>query len=520
MENEAELELRRVKDDLEDLEMYLQEFNAFLPLAVCTVNPIQVLINVNAAFESVTGYSAHEGVGKNLSDLFLEGETIKNFLDNLQQGEKFAESTEVTLVLKSGEHRTVNLTASTRSDRSGQFTGFFIGINDVTELKSLQTELEREVARQTEDLEIRAKELESSRAEIIEALSEVEEERYKTSTLVTNLTDGLVYIDIYGTLEMINPRAENMLGLWGGNAGVVGGNFFEIELTERADKLRSLLSQGVHLEREVIEFTDDSVVEVSTVDIMNEEGGKVGTLAILHDISKERVLDNLKVEFISVAAHQMRTPLAAIKWAFELLLASDDEKLAPELKKVAESGFDSTHRILKIINNFLEVDAMESADFNYIFAPVNITKVVEDIFSEVEIEARERGVKLVFLNENEHLPYVRADQGRLSNIFQNLIENALKYTIGEGTITVQTEVRDQEMLISVKDEGIGIPEAEINNIFTRFFRAKNAKKVETDGNGLGLYTTKKMVERHGGSIWFESVEGGGSTFFFTMPLYK
>jgi signal transduction histidine kinase len=118
------------------------------------------------------------------------------------------------------------------------------------------------------------------------------------------------------------------------------------------------------------------------------------------------------------------------------------------------------------------------------------------------------------------LPYVQADQERLAMIFQNLIENALKYTIKEGTITVKAEARPRDLLISVTDQGIGIPAQEQKNIFSKFFRAENAKKTETDGNGLGLHTTRRVVERHGGTIWFESVEGQGSTFYFTIPLYN
>lgn len=518
MEEGDQLELAQVRKDLEDLEIYLQEFNAFLPLAVCTVNPFYVIVSMNAAFERVSGFNEAEGVGKKLDDLFEEKDMVLFFLQNLRERDKFSESTELTLVTKGGRNRIVKLAASARYDSNDQFIGFFIGINDITELKHLQNELEEEVKQQSYSLGERSEELEESRESVIKVLREIEEEKNKTISLVTNLTDGLIFVNNNWRIELVNPRAQELLELW--EKDLVGVRFLEEDLSERTNELIQLVSAKEILDRETLEFTEDLIIEVSTVEIVGEDGERDGLLIILHDISKERMLDNLKVEFISVAAHQMRTPLAAIKWAFELLLASEDDKLAPELKKVAESGFDSTNRILRIINNFLEADAMESTDFNYLFAPVNIKKVIEDLLVEISIEARERGIELIFKNEDEEIPFVRADQERLFNVFQNLIENALKYTIDKGSIEIEVVTEEKNLLISVADSGIGIPQSEIKNIFTRFFRAQNAKKVETDGNGLGLYTSKKIIERHGGKIWFDTVEGSGTTFYFTLPLYS
>lgn len=517
-ENKLKAELERTKEDLEDLETYTEEFSAFLPLAACSVNPLGVVVSVNAAFEKVIGTSALDSTGKRIEEFFVETNAIKQLLAELQKSEKFSENIQATLLSKNYGKRTVKVSASTRSDREGQFIGFFVGINDITELKDLQDRLEDKVDEQTRDLMLRAEELEKSRGEIMHVLSKIEEERNKTFSLVMNLSDGLIYTDPSGTISIINPQAEVILRV--SHKEVLGTNVFDGDSTPEFQKLSSNISKDSGLEREIIEFSEDLMIEVSTITIRNENGEVVGRVIVMHDITKERALDTLKVEFISVAAHQMRTPLAAIKWAFELILASDEEKIAPELKKIAESGFESTNRILKIVNNFLDVDAVESVNMDYVFGPVNVSKVIEDVFLGIEITARERKVELVFSNEGEMLPFVQADQERLSMVFQNLIENALKYTIKEGTLTVQAHVQENSLLLSIADEGIGIPETEQQNIFSKFFRAENAKKTETDGNGLGLYTTKRIVEKHGGKIWFESKEGEGTTFFFTIPLYN
>ena len=512
-------ELEQIKEDLEDIEMYLLEFTAFLPLAVCSVNPIGVVISVNTAFENITGYSEMDSTGKRVEDFFVETDEVKQFLSVTKESKNFTESKQVTLLSKNYGKRAVSLTASRRSDREGSFIGFFVGINDITELTDLQDRLEDKVIEQTKDLMQRTEELERSHTKIMLALSKIDEERKKTFSLIMGLSDGIIYADVEGKIEIINPQAEAVLNA--SHTEVLGTSIFASDSSSaRFQKLISLLSADKGPERETLELSDGLSVEVSMLSINNDENELTGRVVVLHDISKDKALDNLKVEFISVAAHQMRTPLAAIKWAFEILLSSEDEKIAPELKRIVENGFESTNRILKIVNNFLDVDAAETVNSEYVFAPVNIQKVIEDVFSGVSIAAREKRVELLFENQDQVLPYVQADQERLGMIFQNLIENALKYTIKEGTITVKAEARPRDLLISVTDEGIGIPVQEQKNIFSKFFRAENAKKTETDGNGLGLHTTRRVVERHGGTIWFESVEGQGTTFYFTIPLYN
>jgi len=517
-EEELKQELDRIKDDLEDIETYLNELNSFLPLAVCSVSPVGVVINVNNAFERITGHSAHESTGKRIEEFFENQDAIKEFLAKLDVHTELAKETHAILLSKNFGRRFVTFTASVRLDREGSLVGYFVGITDITELKDLQERLEERVATQTRDLLDRAAELERSQGEITHALSKIEEERNKTYALIMSLSDGLIYTDTDGAIEIINPRAEAILQV--SRKAALDTNIFSSGASVRMKKLSLMISKDSLLERETVTFSENLVAEVSTVLIKNERDEIVGRIIVLHDISKERALDNLKVEFISVAAHQMRTPLAAIKWAFELLLASDEEKLAPELKKIVENGFESTNRILAIVNNFLDVDAIESVGVDYVFAPVNLAKVVEEVFVGFEIVAREKSIELIFENQGEALPFIQADQKQIAIVFQNLIENGLKYTMKQGAVRVKVEPRGSDVLVSITDQGIGIPSAEQRGIFNKFFRAENAKKVETDGNGLGLYTTKRIVEKHGGSIWFESKEGEGTTFYFTVPLYN
>lgn len=516
MTQEQEQELERLKDELEDLERYVEEFSSFLPIAVCTVNPKGVIINANAAFERMTDYGPIESIGKQISSFFEEQQTLESLLEQLQEGETFSKSTETTIIKKDDTPCEVSVTASTRTDKGDNFLGFFVSMSDITELKKLQNNLEEQVRVRTEKLNERTKELEESNKKLEHAYRAVKREREKTLSVVSNLTDGLVFVNSEGYIELLNPHAEDILQL---DAQALIGERLISEEGENIEPLARMAQNITQpVDREQVTLPEGQHLEVSIVPVVANETN-LGTLIVLHDISREKALEKLKLEFVSVAAHQMRTPLSAVKWSFELLLASDEEDLSPKLKKIAANGFESTQRVLRIVNNFLNVGAIESSTVEYSFSPVDLQKVVQNIFSEVMFEAEKKNIQLTFAKQDTPLPPLRADQEKLNLVLQNLIENALKYTMEKGTVMVDAVQRGEKMLISVQDSGIGIPESEQENIFTKFYRADNARRLQTDGNGLGLYMTKQIVEEHGGSIWFESSKDKGTTFFFTIPLY-
>ena len=230
-----------------------------------------------------------------------------------------------------------------------------------------------------------------------------------------------------------------------------------------------------------------------------------------------RELDRIKSEFISIAAHQLRTPLSAVKWIMSMLEA--DEFASPEERQeFISKAAESTNRMIALINDLLEVDHLQSGRLQFTFESVDVAKVLEIVTSELkpQIEAKRQ---TLHMNLAQNAP-VKGDTAKLQALLQNLVENAMKYTPVDGTIDIATAVKENFLEISVKDNGIGIPRDQLSQLFTKFFRAKNAMKVDTTGSGLGLFITKQVVERHGGTIRFESVEGKGSTFFVLLPLFK
>lgn len=234
---------------------------------------------------------------------------------------------------------------------------------------------------------------------------------------------------------------------------------------------------------------------------------------------KLRALDQMKNEFISVAAHQLRTPLSGMKWTYKLLLDGDLGGLNGEQRTFLEKSADSNDRLIKLVNDMLNVDRLQSGSLEYSFSNVALPPLIEEILSDVVPLVKKKNQKLIF-EKPPQIPAVHIDAQKMRAVIQNVLENAIKYTPAGGTITISLFAEPEHVVVSVKDTGIGIPETEKKYIFHRFFRASNAKQSVPDGSGLGLFFVRKIMDKHGGKIWFESKQNAGTTFHFTLPLGK
>jgi signal transduction histidine kinase len=233
---------------------------------------------------------------------------------------------------------------------------------------------------------------------------------------------------------------------------------------------------------------------------------------------KLRMLDKVKSDFVSVAAHQLRTPLSAVKWGLRLLINGDVGSITPEQKHILEQANEGNERMIRLVNDMLDVDRIESGKFRYRFVPVDLPSVIDMVLKDLLPEARKKHITLECKRGAERLPHVNADPEKIRAVIQNLIENAIRYTMDRGKITIATEREENSLRVSITDTGIGIPPEQQKNIFKRFFRGTNAIKMETSGSGLGLFIAKSIIEKHGGNIGFQSTEGKGTTFYFSLPL--
>ena len=229
-----------------------------------------------------------------------------------------------------------------------------------------------------------------------------------------------------------------------------------------------------------------------------------------------RSLEQRKTEFVTVATHQMRTPLSAVRWTLQMLASGDVGPISDEQKKFIQQAYDSNNRLIALLQDMLFADKLDSGHLSITDSSSNAASTITDLVRELTPVAEHKGVTL-HLDSIEGNPTVGMDAQHMRAVIQNLVENAVKYTPHGGTVTVAVTAQDKTMTISVKDTGIGIPEIAREQLFSRFFRAKNAVSMVTDGTGLGLYIAKRIIERYNGTITFTSTEGQGSTFIITLP---
>ncbi|MBI2038476.1 MAG: HAMP domain-containing protein [Candidatus Nealsonbacteria bacterium] len=349
-----------------------------------------------------------------------------------------------------------------------------------------------------------------------ESRASLEEEKDKTISIITNFSDGLLVLDKENKLFLINPRAENFFNIK--SKGVVGKPFFELAIFPLIAPVISLVSQvPAEIFRQETKIKENLTIEVSTIPLIREKE-KTGTLVVLHDITREKTVEKLKTEFVSLAAHQLRTPLSAIKWALKMLIEGDVGRLSKNQMEIVEKTYQSNERMVDLINDLLDVTRIEEG--RYLFKPIfaEIEPIVQFVVNSYKEEAKRKKLILEFKGFVGKVPRVMVDVEKIRIAIQNLIDNAIKYTPPDGRVTVSLNYGKKELEVAVKDTGVGIPQDQRERVFSKFFRGVNAVRMETDGSGLGLFIAKNIIEAHDGKIWFESEEGKGTTFHFSLPV--
>ncbi len=256
---------------------------------------------------------------------------------------------------------------------------------------------------------------------------------------------------------------------------------------------------------------------VSTTPLFDKEGQMAGSVHVARDITEAKSLDRAKTEFISLAAHQLRTPIATIKLTIEMLLLGLAGAVDRENKKYLRNIVDDVNQMAGLVELFLNISRIEMGTFEISPRPANIIMAIDDSLKSISPQLKQKEMRL---NKKvaSGLPRLNLDARVWSIILENLLSNAIKYSPPKKLITVSAKKTGQEVIIAVADNGYGIPQEQQNKIFEQFFRADNVKDRGIEGSGLGLYMVKLLVELSGGKIWFKSNIDRGATFYVSWPI--
>ncbi len=349
--------------------------------------------------------------------------------------------------------------------------------------------------------------------------------------VVENIRDGVMVYDPNFRIISMNRAAEEVFGL---SAKEVVGTFVTPELVNNAH-LRILaqvifpsLAPSINVTSnewpQVMDITfEEPHLELHTVlnRIVGSDGRVIGFLKLITDTTREKAILASKSEFITVAAHQLRTPLTALSWIFETIQKAVKEKnnADPTLSSNIQEGWGLTQRSLRIINDLLDAARIEEGKFGFHFQDVILAELVKTISDEAVIIAKEKGVTVRF-STGAARDAVRADPERLGIAISNLVDNAIKYNTKGGSVDISVNPSANGALLEVRvtDTGIGIKKEDVAKLSQKFYRGENATQLEPNGSGLGIYIAKNIIERHGGTISVVSEPERGTTFSFTIPV--
>lgn len=517
VQNKLNEELR---EDLLRMERYLEQYSIFLPLAVFTVNPLGIIVNVNRSGEDLSGYNSTELIGKKIEHLFKEEKTAQSIFSDLLDIKELKER-ELTLVTKEQKEVVVRVSTSTVKDEAGEVVNTFWALSDVSGFKELQQDLEEKVEERTRSLEESRKALMNVLEDTREAQKQAEEEKERTQSIINSLPDGLIVLDEDNRIISINPEAERVLRVR--NEQIKRMTIEEISDKGKVSELYDAIGGEVKWKGRSYEVSFEGPskryfeVNITPMSIGEEIRGMI---IVMHDITREKELQKIKTEFVSIAAHQLRTPLSAIKWSLDMILEEDMGKLNEEQKQTLQKTYSTNGRLIDLINDLLNVTRIEEGRYLYETEKVDIENLIEDKIESLSEEMDRKEVNLEFQRPSETVPKITMDKEKIGIAIKNLLENAVKYTKSGGSINVELIYKEDQDKIrfSVEDDGVGIPENQKSEVFSKFTRGDNVERMDTEGTGLGLFMTKNIVEAHNGMIWFESKEGKGTTFYIVLPV--
>ncbi len=339
------------------------------------------------------------------------------------------------------------------------------------------------------------------------------QERERLAAVLNNMVDGVLILDAEGRTLLLNPAAARILQVPAGES--LGLSFPQVARDHRLVEVWRQSRQRGEQYQETIQLGERSVQVIAAP---FQDGVSEGCLVILQDLTRVRRLEKVRQDFISNLSHELRTPLASLRALVETLRDSalDDPPAAQRFLDRIETEVDA---LAQMVQELLELSRIESGRAPLHLEPTPVSEILLQPVERLQPQAERAGLALA-VDLPGRLPLVLADAERLHQVMMNLIHNGIKFTPPGGLITVKAALdsaaHPQAVVVSVQDTGVGIPAGDLSRIFERFYKADRSRS--GGGTGLGLAIAKHIVQAHGGRIWAESVEGKGSTFYFTLPV--
>ncbi|MDD4901393.1 MAG: ATP-binding protein, partial [Patescibacteria group bacterium] len=430
----------------------------------------------------------------------------------------------------------------------------------VAAVKNSRREVDKKVAAQTIEIRRKATALADQKTAILNVLEDAEmerdkatQERDKVKIILHSIGDGVFVIDKNERLIIFNEIAEKISGF--SAEEVLGKRYDEVLkfMLEQDSRINSEFIKKAMATGEIASMSNHTMlvrrdgikvpVADSATPFKDKNGRVAGCVVVFRDVTREREIDKMKSEFVSVASHQLRTPLTGIKWFAELLLK---KKLSAAAKDYVKQISISNERMVRLVDDLLNVSRIETGrNFDIILRNADIVPIIKGTIKEQALNAESKQISLVCAADAPRQLILPIDELKIRQVFQNLISNAIKYSQEKTTVTIGCRQKNNQAVFFVKDNGIGIPQRQQSQVFSKFFRAENVLTMHTEGTGLGLYIVKAIVEAHGGKVWFESParqspggsgrmaggaenkpaspgerasQGGGTTFFVSLPV--
>ncbi|CDQ37881.1 MULTISPECIES: cell wall metabolism sensor histidine kinase WalK [Virgibacillus] len=341
----------------------------------------------------------------------------------------------------------------------------------------------------------------------------IEEERRKLSSVLSNMSDGVIATDNGGAVTLINDAAGRLIGY---NPDDIIGEFLLdlLQLEEKVVDIAELQESGSM----IIDFSDDeqeSIIRANFSTVFDDEDEVTGFITVISDVTEQEKVEAERREFVSNVSHELRTPLTTMKSYIEALNdgAWEDKEIAPKFLAVAQN---ETERMIRMVNDLLQLSKMDAQEYPLQKERTDFISYYHHIIDRFEMHTP-KGIHL-----QRELPKgnynVWMDKDKMTQVLDNIISNAIKYSPEGGTIKLGVEHKRHHLLISIQDQGMGIAYDKVDKIFERFYRADKARTRKLGGTGLGLAIAKELVEAHHGQIWAKSKEGKGTTIYFTLPL--